>query len=427
MNLEAVSTLTELQKWMMLNRASNKAIYLIGGLMFLGLIMVLLTKRIRMPIIVGYVFLGIFLSVSLVERLPFLTEVQKEWYAYTISSFDYVGDLALSFIAFTIGTELSIKMFKNFGKTIFWIVIIQALAAFILVTSGILLLGQPIYVALIFGGLATASAPGSTVMVLQEYNAQGILTSMIMAVVGLGDAAALIIFSLVKPIALIKYSGVGEISFSNVILFPMVEIVGSAILGLLLGYISQRFMVSLHDKTKKVLTLVATIFGATASATLLHLSPLLTNMAVGFAYQNFARKNLEISAEQETLSIPLYAMFFILVGTKIKLSTLTSGVFLLVALVYTLSRVSGKIGGSYLGAWLGGAQEKIKKHIGMGLLSQSGLSLALAYRVQQDFADDPRVGLLIFNIILFASILSEVYGPLSTKHAITKVEEANVQ
>ncbi|MCK8825134.1 cation:proton antiporter [Fuchsiella alkaliacetigena] len=424
-NLVPINTLNEVQQWLIANQSSDKAVYVIALLMAFGLLAVLFTKKIKMPIIVGYVFLGILLSISLIRRLPFLSGEQKDWYAFTLTNFSYVADLALGFIAFTIGTELSVKIFKNLGQKIFLIVVAQALGAFILVTITIVLVGQPIYVALILGAVATASAPGSTVMVLKEYQAEGLLTSLIMAVVGIGDAVTLIIFSLAEPIALIKHSGVGEVTFSSTLLPPLLEIIGSVVMGLIIGYLSQKMILSFHDKTKKILTVVATITGALALSLLLHLSPLITNMAVGFAYRNFSRRKLGIAASVEAMTTPLYAMFFIIAGAKIKLSTLTSPYFLFIAGVYIVSRVIGKIGGAYIGAKLVNAETKIKKYIGFGLLSQSGLSLALAFTVQQDFASTPEIALLIFNIILFTSVLSEVFGPLATKYAIIQAGEIN--
>jgi Kef-type K+ transport system membrane component KefB len=424
LNTELIKELKEIEYWFLINQVDDKAIYIVGILIFLGFLVVLLTKRVRVPIVVGYVFLGILLSVNIIEWLPFLSPEQKEWYIFTLDSFEYITDIALAFIAFTIGSELSVRVLKKLGKTIAYVVILESAGAFLLVTLAVLALGRPLYLALLLGAIASATAPAATVMVLKEYRAEGMLTSMILAVVGIDDAIALIIFSLIEPIALIQYAGVGQIAFPHILLEPLLEITGSLIVGLFIGYLSQRFMTGFEDKTRKILTLVSTIIGGTALAILFDLSPLITNMAIGFAYRNFARKNLGIGEYIDTLTTPLYALFFILAGTEIRFDSIVSFTFLSLAFVYLVARMIGKISGSFLGAYLSNAPDIIKKYIGFGLLPQSGVAIALAYTVQKDFADAAGVGLLVFNTLLFTAALTEVIGPFATKYVIFKAGEA---
>ncbi|GAB6137560.1 cation:proton antiporter [Halanaerobaculum tunisiense] len=423
MKLESVQTLYELQHWILSNQVSNKALYIIGLFVVLALFIVLVTKKFKIPIVVGYVFLGMLFSVSIIKHLPFLAESQKEWYAFVIEEFNYIPDLALAFIAFTIGSELSIKILKSLGNKIIFIVLLESFGAFTLVMLGMIAIGKPFYLALILGAIASATAPAATVMVLREYNAEGRLTSTLMAVVGVDDAVALTIFSFAEPISLIQALGTGELSFTNAIFHPLFEVVGAVICGLGIGYLSVKMLVGFEDKTKKVLTLVATVLGSSAISVFFQLSPLITNMAVGFAYRNFAQKNIGIAEEIETLTIPLYALFFMLAGTKIKIGAITSAGFLVTAMVYTLTRIIGKVGGASLGAYFAKADDKIKRYVGLGLLSQIGVAVALAYTVQRDFAELPHIGLLVFNVLLFTTAITEIVGPLATKYAIFKAGE----
>lgn len=421
--MNIVGELQHIEEWFIFNQVGNKTIYVLGFLLFVGLLVVLISKKMKVPIVVGYVFIGILLSTDIVKALPFLSPEQKEWYFFTLESFEFVPSLALAFIAFTIGSELSVKVFKHLGKSISYIALLESGMAFLVVTLAVLAIGRPLYLALLLGAIASATAPAATVMVLREYKSEGVLTSTIMAVVGIDDAIALIIFSLIKPVAFIQYSGEGNIAFSHVLVEPVIEIFGSVITGLAIGFVSQHFIGQYNDDTKKIMTLVATIIGTSALAIYLNFSPLIANMAVGFAYRNFARKNLGIGEYLETMTTPLYALFFILAGTEIKLTSIASTSFLFVAFIYLLARVAGKVSGASLGAYLGNAPDKVKKYIGFGLLPQSGVAIALAYTVQKDFISAPAVGLLIFNTLLFTAALTEVFGPFATKYAITKAGE----
>ncbi|AZO93678.1 cation:proton antiporter [Halocella sp. SP3-1] len=411
-------------EWFLLNHANNKLIYVLGILIIMAFLVVLLTKRYRVPIVVGYVFLGMLISHDVINFLPFIGSVQKEWYFFALNNLGYLTNIALAFIAFTIGTELSIKTLKQLGKSIIFIALLESTGAFMIVTLVVLAIGKPLYLALVLGAIASATAPAATVMVLKEYRAEGELTSSILAVVGIDDAIALIIFSLVEPIALIQLKGGGNLSLGQILGKPFLEIFGSLFIGLVVGYLSQMLISSFEDDTKKILCLVTTIIGGSALAIFLNFSPLITNMAVGFAFRNFARKNLGVGSYMDILTIPLYAMFFILAGTEIRLTSITSISFLMIAFVYLISRIIGKVSGASLGAILGKAPDKVKKYIGFGLLPQSGVAIALAYTVQQDFVTAPQIGLLVFNVLLFTAALTEVFGPFATKYALIKSGEA---
>jgi len=413
----------ELEQWFVANNMTNKEIYLIAAFLLFAFLTVLLAKKHHIPIVVGYVFLGILLSPDIISLIPVISAEMRSLYTFMLSDFSYVTQIALAFIAFTIGSELSIKTIRRLGKSIVYIVLFEALGAFTVVTLAIYLVGKPLYMALLFGAIASATAPAATVMVLQEYNSEGPLTSTIMAVVGLDDAAALIIFSLISPIAYLQYQGGGAINYREIIMTPIMEIAGSIIIGLAVGYTAQYFITRFSDKTKKILLIVASITFSSASSIYLGLSPLIANMAVGFAVRNFAKKNLEISEYLDTLTTPLYAMFFIIAGTEIRFSEMDSWAFLAIAFLYLFARLAGKITGSTFAARISNAPEAVQKYIGFGLLPQSGVAIALAYTVQKQYAEGPEVGLLIFNTLLLTAAITEVFGPLLTKYAITQAGE----
>jgi len=416
----------EVEEWLVLNNVANKELYLISLFLLFAFLVVLLAKKYRIPIVVGYVFLGILLSPDIISIFPVIDSETVNMYTFVLSNLDYVTNIALAFIAFTIGSELSIKTLKRLGKSIFSIAIMESVLAFVVVTAALYFIGRPLYMALLFGAIASATAPAATVMVLKEYNAEGPLTSTIMAVVGLDDAFALIIFSLINPIAYSQYRGEGAIKLSEIIVSPLIEIFGAIILGLFFGYITQYLLTKFNEKTRKILTIVTSITLSSAVSIFFGLSALIANMSVGFAVRNFAKKNLEISEEMDTLTVPLYAMFFIIAGTEIRFSEMGSLSFLLIAFTYLIARIIGKVGGSTLAARISGAPEAVQKFIGFGLLPQSGVAIALAYSVQKQYVQDTKVGLLIFNTLLLTAAMTEVFGPLLTKYAVIQSGEGKI-
>ncbi|RAK09809.1 transporter (CPA2 family) [Halanaerobium saccharolyticum] len=414
----------QVEEWLVINNIANKEIYLISLFLLFAFLIVLLAKRYKVPIVVGYVFLGILLSPDIISLFPLIDQEMSNMYTLILANLDYITNIALAFIAFTIGSELSLKTMRRLGKSIFAIALMESVAAFAVVTTAIYLIGWPLYMALLLGAIASATAPAATVMVLKEYNAEGPLTSTIMAVVGLDDAFALIIFSLINPIAYLQYSGGGAIDISEIIVFPLIEIFGAIIIGLAFGYTAQYLLTRFNEKTRKILTVVTTITLSSSVSIFLGFSPLIANLAVGFAVRNFAKKNLQISEEMDTLTIPLYAVFFIIAGTEIRFSEMGSLSFLLIAFIYLTARIIGKVGGATLAARLSGAPEAVKKYIGFGLLPQSGVAIALAYSVQRQYVEAPEVGLVIFNTLLLTAAITEVFGPLLTKYAVVNAGES---
>ncbi|GAB6138529.1 cation:proton antiporter [Halanaerobaculum tunisiense] len=431
MSLEAVSTLQDLQQWSMLNHLSHKTIYIIGSLIVVSFLVIAITKKLKIPSVVGYIFIGILFSDNLIYNLPFLSTLQKEWYTYLIDSFNYVTILAVSFISFTIGSELSIRVLKKLELEFALIVILESLGAFSLVTISMLLVEQPLFIALLLGAIASATAPAATVLVIKEYKARGEFAATLLMILAIDEALALIIFSFAEPIALISVADELQFSFFTAICIPTFKILGAILLGLNVGYLSQKLMNYYSGKkTRKILLLLSTIVGISAISLALDFSPLIANLSVGFAYRNFSRKYLGVAKHMDTLTIPLYAIFFILAGTHIQFNQITSQSFLVLALVYALARIIGKVGGASLGGWLSNAPPKVTKYIGVGLLPQVGVAIDLAYTVQRDFINfsvhGSQVGMLVFNILLFTTAVTEIVGPLLTEYALIQTEEINI-
>lgn len=414
----------DIERWLTYNNIADQEIYVISFFILLAFLIVLAAKKYKVPIVVGYVFLGIMLSPDVVALAPM---VDIDFYSFVLANLDYITKIALAFIAFTIGSELSIKHISRLGKSIFYIVVIQSLAAFVFVAAAVYAFGWPLYMALLLGAIATATAPAATVMVLKEFNAEGPLTSTIMAVIGIDDAIALIVFSLISPLSFSLFKGQAVVHYEEMFLLPLIEIFGALMVGLLFGYIGQYFITSYEEKTRKILALITMILLSSSISIYFGFSALIANMAVGFAVRNFAKKNLQVSEYLDTLTIPLYALFFIIAGTEIRFSEMGSLSFLLIAAIYFITRSIGKIGGATFAARISDASESVKKYVGLGLLPQSGVAIALAYSVQQQYAEAPEIGLLIFNTLLLTAAITEVIGPLLTKHAVIQSGEGKIQ
>ena len=377
-----------------------------------------LTNRIGVPTVTGYVLVGVVLGISLMR-------------VYTLDALDHmeiVNDFALGLIGFTIGSELRREVFKSLGKSILLIALFEAFGAFILVTT-VLYLIEPdkFYQALVLGAVASATAPAATVYVIQQYKAKGPLSSTILAVVGIDDAIALMIFVVAAILA--KSVLVAEhISIAHLIIEPVLEIGMSVIMGIVLGTIFQWLFKRVRYPDDVTLGILAFVLLNLGIASRFHLSGLLAVMAFGATVTNMnvmltnrALKSLE------HFSPILYACFFIFGGAHLNISLLPQ--VGLLGFVYLITRMIGKIGGASLGAFLGKAPKVVQKFIGLSLVPQVGVAIALAIMVKKEFGNGnygeagSTLSVIVINVLLFTTIITEIVGPVLTKFALKRSGE----
>jgi len=394
------------------------AFFFIAIAIIFGFIGSCITRRIGLPGVVGYLIGGLFFGPS------FLGVFDEA----LCSRLEIFTGLALSIIAFTIGSELKLSTFRQMGKGIGVITVLESLGAFLIVAGGIYLLTGQLALALMFGALAPASAPAGTVAVLQEYKAKGRLTNALYAVVGLDDGLAIVIFSLSVAAAKIIFTGEAG-TVAGVVGGPVVEIIGSiaagVVTGLLAGYVVKR----MKGEEAVLAVSLAAIFLCTGVSYYMGFSLILANLSLGMTFTNvFAAANRRASRKIESISLPVYIIFFFIAGAHIRISLLTQ--LGIIGLVYIICRIVGLFGGAYIGAALSKQSSVIRKYLGLGILSQAGVAIGLSVLAAGEFGsfgDEGRqVGLVLINTIMATTIIFEIIGPIGAKYAISKAKEAGV-
>ncbi len=393
-------------------------ITLLGAATILSLYMGRLVKKIHLPSLVGYMVLGVLVGGSV---FGFLTEEN-------VKSLGFLTDVALGFVAFTIGSELNIKGLKKLGKGIIYIILAESFMAFIIVTGSIWLLTKNLPMALIFGALAPASAPAGTVAVIQEYRAKGSLTKALYAVVGFDDGLAIVIFGFASAAARNMLDPNSSLSVMQGIWQPTKEIIFSLLIGAVLGYI----FTILSRRLKPLADIPSLVFGFIAVgiglSQWLHLSLILTCMMLGFILTNTtsSTKRKALLGQLKTWMPFLFIPFFFLAGAHLKVDALPS--LGLLGVIYILSRTSGLMSGAWLGAKAGKSETKIKKYLGFGILSQAGVAIGLSMLVLKDFTElgtpeASAIAATVITTITATCIVFEIIGPIGAKYALTKAGE----
>jgi Kef-type K+ transport system membrane component KefB len=390
-----------------------------------------LVKKTSLPSLIGYMLVGALFGPSFKKfGIEIFTEPVQE-------SLAFITQVALGFVAFSIGSELSMKSLKRLGNGIIWIIFSESFAAFFVVTALVYAVSRDLPMALIFGSMAPASAPAGTVAIIQEYKAKGSLTQALYAVVGFDDGLAIIIFGFAAAVAksLLLAESPGHVSegFFHMLKAPTVEVVFSILTGTVLGFVLAQLVRFIKNSRDMLIIVFGIVMLGTGLSMMWHLSLILTNMVVGFFLINTRREALVHKVTAPLLEImPLtFVLFFCLAGSHLQLSALPS--LGILGVVYIFGRSAGLIGGARLGATFGHVEDKIKKYVGLGILSQAGVAIGLALIVGQEFADlgevvdgvshGSRIGSKVITTITATCLVFEIIGPILAKYALGKAGE----
>ena len=366
-------------------------------------------ERIRIPMVVGYIIAGVIFGESGLGLIK-------------ASSTGLLTNIALGFIGFGIGSQLRLSVLKRLGSSIISISLLEAFGAFILVSVGVTLLTGKLYLGLIFGALASATAPAATVDVLEEYQSKGPLTTSLLAVVGIDDGIALLLFGFGISIAT-SLLGSGTTILEG-LLRPLVDIGGSIILGATLGFLYSKVARWMGSRNETLILSVGVVVLACGAAEYLKLSLIMTNMMIGIVSCNLLpMKARHIQEAVGGFTPPIYVLFFVLVGARLNIMNLPQ--MGLIGVVYLLLRAIGKFGGAYIGSVISHAPEVVRKYLGLGLFSQAGVAVGLSLAAAKilDEAGHYDLSSMVINVIAATTFVVQIIGPPCTKIAIVKAGE----
>ena len=421
--------------------------------------------KLKLPSVTGYLLLGLLLGPSLAVIVRLFNPSSS--FEGIVTSADnealsIISEIALSFIAFSIGSEFSIKSIKKMGNSIMVLTVMEVLGAVLLVFTAMVFVPKPenifnstlpgntftyapfspknLAFALILASMSAATAPAATLMVMRQYRAYGPVTRTVLPIAALDDIVGIVVFGFCFSIAQMLLSPSFTFSWLMVAK-PFIEVFLSLAIGVGIG-LGLAFLSRKFDKIRddiQVLALISIILTlsltgivnqASASSPLaLNLSPLLSNIMVGTMIANFAKKPDRSFNSINDLSTPFYIMFFTLAGAGLDLSILfTSGwIIVVVAVAFILMRASGKILGTRVGAWMAKSPAVIKKWTGWALLPQGGISIGILVIIKANTGE--AINEIAFNfiatVIMISILFFETTGPIFSKLAITKAGEVN--
>ncbi|MBE6581146.1 MAG: sodium:proton antiporter [Ruminococcaceae bacterium] len=392
-----------------------------------GLMLSRLAKLAGLPAVTAYLIAGVILGPYLigafgVEGLGFIS-------SENVHSFSIISDVALGFIAFSIGNEFRLHELKKIGKQATVVGIFQAVVATLLVDGALIGLHflmpdkLPLPAAIVLGAVASATAPAATLMVVRQYKAKGPLTNILLPVVALDDAVGLILFAISFGIAKALISGTVDVI--SIIVEPLIEIVLSLALGALMGVAVTFFERFFHSRSKRLSMSVGFVLLTVALSALkfrigpVHIgfSSLLTCMMLGTVFCNLCDFSEELMDRLDRWTAPIFLLFFVISGAELELSVFTDWAVVIIGIIYIIARSLGKYIGAYASSKATHCHPNIVKYLGVTLLPQAGVALGMAIKAKEQLGAE---GAIVANITLMAVLIYELVGPMLTKMCLLK-------
>jgi len=401
------------------------SILTIGLFIIIGIFGGFAARKIKVPTISGYIIIGVILSLSSIIPREIIYD-----------KLDIITDVSLGVIGYLVGGGLYLKRLKQFGKNIAIITPFEALVAWIFVTIPVAFLGPFIIkidspnpsllhtflpIAIVLGAISCATAPAASLAIIREYRASGPFVTTLLAIIVLDDAIAVIAYSIGSNVAESLMTGFHNISWSNMLLTPSIDIISSIFLGAALGFGLSFVGKYIKKKPQLLAVVLGAIFLCIGAAKALSLSSILANMTMGFIVVNRMRNSEDMFGVINNIEGIIFAMFFTLAGAHFDYTVIkTAG---LLATVIVVGRFIGKYVGVNIGASISRAPLSIKKYLGFGLFPVAGVTIGLAMLLKQHPAFSS-VESIIVNAVLASVIINEIIAPPLSKFAIFKAGEA---
>lgn len=382
----------------------------IAIMLFLGFAMTRITKKLKLPNVTAYIFTGILIGPYVFNLIP----------SKVAQGMDFITDIALAFIAFSVGEYFKFSTLKKSGKKVLIITVCEALLASILVfTVMYYVIGLDLAFSAVLGALASATAPASTIMTIRQTGAKGDFVDTLLQVVALDDVVGLVAYSIAISIALASTAGVGGVTFAAIglpIVYNILVLVLGGLFGLLL-----KLLLTKRSTDNRLIVSLAVLFAFCGICAMLDVSPLLGCMSMGMVYINVTNDD-KLFKQLNYFSPPILLLFFVKSGLGFKLDSLFSSnsfegtSLLLVGIVYFSIRIIGKYFGAYIGCFFAKKDKEVRNYLGLALIPQAGVAIGLAAMGARILGGD--AGSNLNTIILASSVLYELIGPACSKLAL---------
>jgi len=367
--------------------------------------------------VVGYLILGFVIGPKMLNIVP----------QQFINNSHIVIDMSLALVSVLVGANLRYNVLKDVWKQIVTISFFEALFTFIFIGTTFYILFDfldmgfathyRLTIALIFGALASATAPATILAVIHELRIKNRFSSFLLGVVATDNAITLILFSIVvvSTRASTEFAGYTYESFlviGPILLFTVMVGVVGAILSELIDRIFK------DHKNIKTTSTLGMIFLVYSLSNYWGLDPLLASLVMGVVMSNMSNNFFLVKKEFDYhLQDIIFMLFFTLSAMHLNIEFIL--MMPMVAVIYVGFRILGKIVGVWVGGRVSGSSKNIQNYMGLALFPQAGVAIGLALSLQNEVGFET-IAPIVLNIIIATTMVHEFIGPMLTKYVLIR-------
>ena len=373
-----------------------------------------LIKYLKLPSILGWLITGMVLgpyAIGLLSRDLMNTTVYN-----TIINWMQIA------FGLMLGTELVWSKIKSYGRALVITTITQSVGTFLIVSAVFAVVfaftGVPVWLGLVFGSIALATAPAPALSICREFHTQGPVTDTLLPMSVLDDIVGIVIFFSINAMVS-KISSGSTISWTVIPLMIFLPI----LIGLLPGFITGLLLRHIHDKRGVLTTLLGTITMTYIFSWWIY-TAFFPNISANYMLAGVTYATVFSNMISETdlqylntwynpiLTVCLLATIVNLGAPLDYHMILGAGLY---TFIYIAARACGKYCGARFGATITHLPETVQKYLGLTLLPHSGVSLVFTGIICSTLAPRPDLAQIVQGTIAAAAIINEIIAVIAAR------------
>jgi len=400
-----------------------QTLFFVGLILVLGSFMKSISQKAKILNVVGYLILGLIIGPEVLNIIP----------QHFIEDSHVITDLSLSLISVLVGANLKYNVIKEVWRQIAIISIFEAIFTFLFISSSFYILFDfldfgfsneyRLIIAVLFGGLSSATAPATILAIVHELKVKGRFSSFLLGVVAMDNAISLIFFSFIVIFTstIILSGSCSYGSFLMIIPIVILTILVGIAGAVMSEIIDRIFKDNSSIKTTSTLGMIFLVYSLSEHW---GLEPLLASLVMGVVMSNLSNEFYLVKKEFDYhLKDIIFLLFFTISSMHLNISFLLA--MPLVIILYISFRILGKVVGVWSGAKISGASRDVQNYLGIALFPQAGIAIGLALSLQDETGFET-IAPIILNVIIATTMVHEFIGPLFTKYVLKKSGECEI-
>ncbi len=147
----------------------------------------------------------------------------------------------------------------------------------------------------------------------------------------------------------------------------------------------------------------------------LEVSYLIAAIVMGMTIVNLAKHHDCSFHEIENIEPPFLILFFVLAGASLEFGYINE--IGLIACIYIIARIIGKIIGAKVGGAISRTDASVQNWMGIALMPQAGVAMGMALVASNQL---PEYRQLLLSVAISTTIFFELFGPVFTTMALKK-------